>query len=163
MAFSLVESTTHIISAYDVSMKTISGIKKIVPTAEDGQSWFKYGRLVERTKLKTDLNGGAHFSISANQSGFIEFSVLHTSPICKILAESSVIADLAGESLISSDVGFIIKTNELELVPFLVASKCRLEKQPDGERGGEIGLLTYRFLVGQLIVSEVGLQNDSFF
>ena len=161
MAFTLIESTTHIISAYKVTMKTASGLKQIVPAAEDGQSFFKYGRNVERAKQKIDLGGGAHYSISANQSGFIEFNVLHTSPVCAILSESSVAADMVGEKIVSSDVGFIIETNELK--QFLWANKCRLEKQPDGERGGEIGILTYRFLVGQLIVNEIGLTHDSFF
>jgi len=161
MAFSLVDSTTHIISSYNVAMKTASGIKQIVAAAEDGQSFFKYGRDVERVKKKVDLSGGVHYSVNANQSGFIEFNVLHTSPICKILSESSVLADMVGETIVSSDVAFIIQTNEL--LPFLWANKCRLEKQPDGERGAEIGVLTYRFLVGQLIVAEIGLQHDSFF
>lgn len=159
MDFIPTESRTHAIADYNITAM-VGGLVpvQIQVAAEDGQSFFKYGRNVEKHKLKIDLAGGGHFSRSANKSGFLEFSVLHTSPVCGIFQAWDSVATGVDEVDNPGFVDFIITDNGLN--PFLKAFRCKLEKVPDGERGGEIGLLNYRFIAVKLLLNEQGLLPD---
>lgn len=150
---------THIMADYSIIIKAPGGVPiPVLVGSEDGQSFFTYGRTTETHKLKIDGMGGGHFSRSANKSGFVEFSVLHTSPVCAVFQNCIAIATAAGEIDTPGNFDIIITDNKQH--DFLKLFKAKVEKPADGERGTEIAALKYKFIGVQLVLSEQGLNED---
>lgn len=159
MAFTPVTSTTHKIDDY-ILTAVVAGVTPVpIIAAGDDSELFSYERDNETWNKKHDQSGSGHFSYNPARGGKITVKTLHTNKSANSQFQALLsVAGIVGELVNPGNFDFLITDNQGNAV--IRANKCKIERQPNGSRGKEIGTIEWTIIAVELLVDESGLNID---
>lgn len=159
MAFNFVTSTTHKIDDYNVSVILAGGAPVPLLSLGDDSEQFSYERDGETWNKKHDCQGSAHWSYNPERGGKVMLKTLHTNQSSNLILQGLLaVVSPVGEIINPTLFDLIIADNQGNIV--IRANKCRIERQPNGSRGKEVGTIEWSVMASELLINESGLTID---
>jgi hypothetical protein len=154
-----IQSSTYNVKDHTITFLVAGAPIPLLGVGDDSEK-FTYARDEDAWTKKHDCDGNVAWSYNPSRGGEIVIKTLHTNKTATTILQTLLGVPNPITEVINPVV-FDVSITDNNGTWLLQGNKCRIAKQPDGNRGKEIGTLEWRIMCGELLVNEQGVNLDA--